>query len=345
MEVKLIGVDIAKHVFQVCCVDAAGEVVETKRLRRGGVLAYFSALAPTTVAMEACATAHYWGRELTALGHEVRLLPPRYVKSYVWRNKTDAADAAAICAASRDRRIHDVPVKSAQQQGMLALHRTRELLVRQRTTLGNALRAHLAEFGIVAPQGRAGLTQLRRLAGAGGSGELPAVVLPALEALAAQWSAVDGQIRALERAIVREHRADELSRRLATIPGIGPLTATALAATVGDARNFRTGRHLAAWLGLTPRERASGLKRRQGGISKRGDAYLRRLLILGAHSRMRHRRAEAAAHRADADPWLAGLTERRPVPVAATALANKTARIAWAVMARNETYRPRPAAA
>lgn len=341
MEVKLIGLDIAKRVFEVCCVDASGETVQTKRLGREALLAFFAQQAPTKVAMEACATAHHWARELTALGHEVRLLPPRYVKSYVWRNKTDAADAAAICAASRDRRIHDVPVKSVEQQAVLSLHRVRELLVRQRTTLGNALRSHLAEFGIVAPQGQAGLTRLRRLVESGEASGLASEALPALAALVSQWVVLDERIRELERAIERRHRADERSRRLATVPGIGPITATALVATIGDARNFRTGRHLAAWLGLTPKEHASGLKRRQGGISKRGDAYLRRLLILGAQSRMQRHKAGPPG----ADPWLTRLRERRPTPVAATALANKTARVAWAIMSREEIYQPRPAKA
>jgi transposase len=340
MEVKLIGLDIAKCVFQVQGVDGAGEVVLSKRLRRDAVLGFFSALAPTSVAMEACATAHYWARELMALGHEVRLLPPRYVKSYVWRNKTDAADAAAICVASGDPRIHAVPVKTADQQALLALHRVRELLVGQRTTLGNALRAHLGEFGIVAPQGQAGLGRLREAVADDEALVLPATALPALEALVVQWAALNDRVRELERAILRQHRANEASRRLATIPGIGPITATALVASIGDARNFRTGRHLAAWLGLTPREHASGLKRRQGAISKRGDAYLRRLLTLGAQSWLRHHKTGQRS----GDPWLIALQQRRPTPVVATALANKTARIAWAVMARGETYRPRQVA-
>ena len=340
MELELIGVGIAKRVFQVCGVDASGAEVLRKRLSREGFLPFLGSLPPPTVALEACAGAHHWGRELEALGHRVRLLPPRYVKSYVWGNKTDAADAAAICRACGDARIHDVAVKSVDQQGVLALHRARDLLVRQRTTLGNALRAHLSEFGIVAPQGRAGLSGLRTLVCEGGVPGVSAVALAALEALSSQWSLLDRQVRDLERAIVAHHKEDEVSRRLATIPGIGPITATALAATVGtvgDASAFRTGRHLAAWLGLTPREHSSGLKRRQGGIGKRGDAYLRRLLILGAHAHMRSRKRP--------DPWLEALKTRKPAPVAAGALANKTARIAWAVMARGETYnRPLPTA-
>lgn len=337
MEVKLIGLDIAKRVFQVQGVDEAGEALLVKRLRRDAVIPFFAALPATTVAMEACATAHYWARELRALGHEARLLPPRYVKSYVWRNKTDAADAAAICAASRDPRIHAVPMKTAEQQALLALHRVRELMVRQRTTLGNALRSHLAEFGIVAPQGQAGLGRLREAVGDGEALGVPSIALPALEALVAQWSALNDRVRELERAILRQHRADETSKRLATVPGIGPITATALVATIGDARNFKTGRHLAAWLGLTPREHASGLKRRQGAISKRGDAYLRKLLTQGAQSWLRHHRAGQSG----ADPWLVALQQRRPAGVVAIALANKNARIAWAAMASEEIYRPR----
>lgn len=336
MEVKLIGLDIAKRVFQVCGVDERGDIVLSKRLRREALLPYFSTQAPMAIALEACATSHHWGRELMALGHEVRLLPPRYVKSYVWRNKTDAADAAAICAASGDRRIQSVPVKSVDQQAVLALHRTRELLVRQRTMLSNALRSLLAEFGIVAAQGQAGLTRLRGLIDE--STVLPDMVQESAAILAAQWCALHDRVLALERSIRRHHKADARSQRLASIPGIGPITATALAATVGDARQFRTGRHLAAWLGLTPKEYASGLKRRRGSISRQGDGYLRRLLILGAHSQLRSRKAKA-------DPWLTALRQRRPTPVVATALANKTARIAWAVMTRCETYRPLPESA
>lgn len=339
MEVKLIGLDIAKRVFQVCGVDAQGDVIVSRRLGRDSVVGYFGDLPPTVIVMEACSTAHHWGRELTALGHEVRLLPPRYVKSYVWRNKTDAADAAALCAASRDSRIHPVPVKSADQQSMLALHRARELLVRQRTMLGNALRSLLAEFGTVAPQGQAGLTRLRAVLDEAQACALPEMARQAASSLAVQWRAAHEEIARLERTIKRHHRADARSQRLASIPGVGPLTATALVATVGDGRQFRTGRHLAAWLGLTPKEHSSGLKRRQGGISKRGNVYLRRLMILGAQSRLRSHKARGG------DPWLTALDERRPNPVVAAALANKTARIAWALMTREETYRPRAAAA
>lgn len=336
MEVELIGLDIAKHVFQVCGVDDGGRPVVIRRLRRSAVLAFFSGLPRTMVAMEACSTAHYWARELMALGHEVRLLPPRYVKSYVWRNKTDGADAEGICVACRDPRIHPIPVKSEDQQAVLTLHRARELLVRHRTMLGNAIRAHLAEFGIIAPQGRAGLMRLRDMVGDTEASGIPSLALSAFRTLAAQWDLADTQVRELAREIVARNKEDRIAARLATIPGIGPITASALSATLGEAKNFKTGRHLAAWMGLTPREHASGLKRRQGGISKQGDAYLRRLLVLGAQTRLRHHKAD----RPGADPWITAIKGRRPTPVAATALANKMARIAWAVMARDETYRP-----
>ena len=336
MTITLIGMDIAKQVFQVCGLDETGAEVVGKRLRRSAVLPYFAALPAAVIGMEACSTAHHWARELIALGHEVRLLPPRQVKSYSWGNKTDAADAAAICAAMRDARIRPVPVKTVDQQAVLALHRTRELMVGQRTASGNALRALFSEFGLIAAQGRAGLRQLLELA-VEPAAELPDALTSAAAALARQWAGLDAEVRELERAIVRRCRADARARRLATIPGIGPITASALSASVGDAHDFRTGRHLAAWLGLTPREHSSGLKRRQGGISKRGNAYLRRLLILGAHSHMRHRRPGEP----NGDPWLDAVRARRPAPVAAVALAAKTARIAWAVMARDEPYRPR----
>jgi len=339
MQVSVMGMDIAKQVFQLHGVDEAGGAVVCKRLRRGAVKQFFARLGPTVVGMEACATSHYWARELRALGHEVRLIPPRYVKGYVRRNKTDAADAAALCEALRGRGMHLVPVKSEAQQAVLVLHRVRECLVHQRTMTANALRGHLAEFGIVAARGQAGLDKLMTGLGAVG---LPEEARFALELAATQWRELDQKIDALERRIVAWHRGDEMSRRLASIPGIGPITASALAASIGDPKAFKTGRHFAAWLGLTPREWSSGLKRRQGGISKRGDGYLRRLLILGAHSVMRHHgRAGLPAP----DPWLMTLRARKPAAVAAVALANKTARIAWAVMAHGETYHRRRAVA
>ncbi len=338
MKITTIGLDIAKQVFQLHGVDASGEVVLKRRLRRGAMLDFFAGLEPCVVGMEACATAHYWARALRALGHEVRLIPPRYVKPYVKRNKTDAADAAAICEAVMRPSMQFVPIKSEAQQGVLALHRTRELLVRQRTMTSNALRAHLAEFGIIAAQGVAGIARLVEGVRDPALSGLPDEARDGLIVLAAQWEELSTRVAVLERRIKAWHRANETSRRLATIPGIGPITASAMAATVGDASAFASGRHFAAWLGLTPREWSSALKRRQGRISKRGDGYLRRLLVLGAHSVMRHHGRGASKGRTDR--WLAAMRARRPVPVVAVALANKTARIAWAVMARGEVYRP-----
>jgi len=334
MEVSMIGLDLAKRVFQVHGVDGACREVLSKRLRRGQVLAFFASLPPSVIGMEACATAHYWARELGSLGHEVRLVPPSYVKKYVRRNKTDAADARAICEAMRAPDMHFVPIKSMTQQSVLVLHRTRELLVRQRTMTANALRAHLAEFGMIAPQGGTGLASLLAQVRDPTPG-LPEEARAGLMLLASQWDALKDKIRALERRIIVWHKADDTSRRLATIPGIGPLGASALAASVGDARVFKTGRHFAAWLGLTPREWSSGLRRRQGRITKRGDDYLRRLLVLGAHTVLRHN--GAAGHRPDR--WLTALQARRGTGRAAVALANKRARIAWAIMARGEVYR------
>lgn len=332
MEVSVIGLDIAKQVFQVCGLDSTGAQVISRRLRRSAVLDWFAAQPSTVVGIEACSTAHHWGRALMDLGHDVRLLPPRQVKRYNWGNKTDAADAAAICAALRDGRIRPVPVKTVDQQAVLGLHRTRELLVRQRTEAGNALRSLFAEMGVVAAQGREGFRQL--LERTREPEALPPMLLSAATALAQQWQSLDEQVRHLEGEIVRWCRADPQARRLTTIPGIGPITASALSASIGDARTFATGRHLAAWLGLTPREHSSGLKRRQGGISKRGNGYLRRLLVLGAHAVMRQRRPDNPK----TSPWLNALRARRPTPVVAVALAAKNARIAWAVMAKGRPY-------
>ena len=342
MKITTMGLDIAKQVFQLHGVDGAGEVILTRRLRRGQVFDFFAKLPPCVVGMEACATSHYWGRLLRSLGHEVRLVPPRYVKPYVKRNKTDAADAAAICEACLRPSMQLVPIKSEAQQGVLVLHRTRELLVRQRTMTSNALRAHLAEFGIIAAQGVAGVKRLMEMVNDPATAEVPEEARAALVVLAMQWEDLSARAGDLERRIKAWHRGDATSRRLATIPGIGPITASAMAATVGDAQAFATGRHFAAWLGLTPREFSSGLKRRQGRISKRGNGYLRRLLVLGAHSVMRHHGRGAVKGRRDR--WLASMRARRPAPIVAVALANKTARIAWAVMARGEVYRPGPVA-
>jgi len=335
MNVITIGIDLAKSVFQVHGVDAEGTVTLRKKLRRAEVLKFFEGLPPCLVGMEACATAHFWAREIGALGHDVRLMPPSYVKAYVRRQKNDAADAEAICEAVTRPTMRFVPVKSAERQGVLVLHRTRDLLVRQRTMLINAIRGHCAEFGMIAPQGayRAGdlVEQVREAEGS----VLPDLARSALLMLAEQLEALAVQIHALERRLLVWHRQDEASQRLATIPGVGIITATALAASVTDPGLFRSGREFAAFLGLVPRQNSSGGKDRLGRISKMGDGYLRKLLVVGATSVIRRAGDNTSATGA----WVRSLMERKPARVVTVAMANKTARIAWAVLARGETYR------
>jgi transposase len=333
MQVTTIGLDLAKSVFQVHGVDAAGKVVMTKKLRRSQVLPLFERLPRCLIGMEACATSHYWARELKALGHEVRLMPASYVKAYVKRGKNDAADAAAICEAVTRPSMRFVPMKSAKQQAVLMLHRTRDLLVRQRTQLINAMRAHLAEFGLVAARGRDGRKSLIAIV-RDEANRLPDLARRALRAILSQLDALQQQIGDIERHIHAQHRSSEASRRLETIPGIGVIGATAIAATVTDPTTFKSGREFAAWIGLVPRQNSSGGKERLGSISKQGDRYLRRLLIVGATTVVQHARKHPDKH-----PWLISLLARRPAKVVAVALANKMARIAWAVLARGETYR------
>lgn len=331
MKISMIGLDLAKSVFQVHGVDETGKVAVQKRLSRGGVERYFAALAPAVVGMEACGGAHHWARLLQDLGHTVRLLPPAYVKPYVRRNKTDGRDAEAICEAMQRPTMRFVAVKRPEQQAVLALHRSREMLVRQRTAIANGLRALFAEFGVVAPQGRKGLQRL--LAELPAPDAVPEVAHAALAALARHWRALDADIAAMERQIVQAVKEETVARRLLAVPGIGPITASAIVATVPDARLFRSGRGFAAWLGLTPRQNNSGNKRRSAGISKQGQRSLRTLLIVGASAHLRQQRIRGS------DRWLAGLLARRPVKVAAVARAAKTARIVWAMLARDEDYR------
>ena len=338
-EIKTIGLDLAKHVFQVHGVDAAGECVLRKRLRRGQVISFFAQLPRCLVGIEACATAHYWARELEATGHEVRLMPAQYVKAYVKRNKTDAADAEAICEAVRRPTMRFVPIKTAEQQAAVLLHRGRERLVRQRTTLVNALRAHLAEFGVVAPAGLRNVGQLIAIVRDASDRRLPDLARPVLRVLATQVELAQAAVAKVEKELTAWHRSNPLSQRLATIPGIGPIIATAIAAMVVEPSGFAGAREFAAWLGLVPRQRSTGGKARLGGISKRGNRYLRRLLINGASANLLRSKAT------NADPWVIGLRRRRPSLVVAVALANKTARIAWAVMHRQENYQPMAAAA
>jgi transposase len=338
-EITTVGLDLAKHVFQVHGIDATGAVVLRKQLRRGQVLAFFSRLPSCLVGLEACATAHYWAREFGALGHEVRLMPAQYVKAYVKRNKNDAADAAAICEAVRRPTMRFVPAKTADQQAAVLLHRGRERLVRQRTALVNALRAHLAEFGIIAPQGLHNVGKLIAIVRDEGDTRLPDMARQVLQVLAAQIEHLETAVAAIEKQLMAWHKSNPVSQRLATIPGIGPIIATAIAATVVEPTAFRSGREFAAWLGLVPRQNSTGGKVRLGGISKRGNRYLRRLLINGASANLLRSKAT------NADPWVIGLRRRRPSLVVAVALANKTARIAWAVMHRDENYQRMAAAA
>jgi len=332
MKTIMIGLDIAKSVFQVHGIDEAGTVVHRRRLRRSQLEAFFGKLAPAVVGMEACGTAHHWARRLQSLGHEVRLMAPAYVKPYVKRNKTDSRDAEAICEAMQRPTMRFVAVKSVDQQAVTGLHRARALLVRQRTMTANQLRGLLAEFGVVAPQGTRGLRSL--IEALPEASAVPPLIVEALVRLARQWEAFDADIAALDRRIVAAVRDNEAARRLMEIPGVGPISASAILATVGDARQFRSGRGLAAWLGLTPRQHDTANKRRSGGISKQGERHIRTLLILGASAHLRHE-----PHRKTRDPWLTGLMARRPVKVAAVAQAAKTARIIWALLTRGERYR------
>jgi transposase len=341
MQITTIGLDIAKNVFQVHGIDAAETVVVRKQLRRGQVMKFFEALPPCLVGMEACATAHYWARGLTKLGHEVRLMPAKDVKAYVKRNKNDAVDAEAICEAVRRPTMRFVGVKSAEQQGRLMQHRARDLLLRQRTQVTNALRAHMAELGVVAAQGREGLKALLAIIADDGDERLPTDARASLIVLAAQLQALQTLIGSIEKRIITQHRASEESKRVATIPGIGVLGASAIAATVTDPSAFRSGRDFAAWIGLVPRQDSTGGKQKLGPISKQGDRYLRRLLVVGAHAVLRRAKQSPQNY-----PWLAQLLARRPFKVVAIALANKMARVAWALLAKGGTYRaPRLAAA
>jgi transposase len=336
MQITTIGLDLAKNVFQVHGVDAGGQVVIKKKLRRSEVLTFFASLAPCLVGVEACATAHHWARELSALGHNVRLMPPAYVKAYVRRQKNDAADAEAICEAVTRPTMRFVPVKSTERQSVLVLHRSRELLVRQRTTLINAIRGHCAEFGIIAPQGARRAAELIDAVRQAQAGVLPDLARSTLLMLADHLDALAVQIHALERSLMAWHRQDQASQRLATIPGVGLISATAFAASVPDPSLFRSGREFAAFLGLVPRQNSSGGKDRLGRISKMGDGYLRKLLVVGATSVIRRARTSTSV----SSLWIKALLERRPARVVTVAMANKNARIVWAVLARGEVYRP-----
>jgi transposase len=333
-EVSTIGLDLAKNLFQVHGIDDTGAVMVSKQLRRRQVLPFFKKLAPCLIGMEACATSHYWARELGALGHEVRIMPAGYVRPYVKRNKNDAADAAAICEAVTRPTMRFVAVKSREQQSLMMLHRSRSLLVRQRTMLVNAIRAHLAEFGIVAPVGLRGLKVLLAVISDPKDERLASLARSCLAGLVASLMTVEQEIGAGERQILLWHRSNEASRRLESIPGIGPLIATALVGSVADPSIFKSGREMAAWIGLVPKQNSTGGKARLGRISKQGDHYLRWLLVAGAMAVIRHGRKTNFVAR----PWLAHLVEGKPTKVAAVALANRTARTAWVLLAKGGTY-------
>ena len=335
MQVTTLGIDLAKSVFQIHGVDGSGAVVIRKKLRRSQVLSFLETLPSCVVGMEACATSHYWAREIGALGHEVRLMSPSYVKAYVRRQKNDAADAEAICEAVTRPTMRFVPVKSADRQSVLVLHRARELLVRQRTMLINAIRGHCAEFGLIAPQGARRISELIGPMRQAVAQNLPDLARTTVLMLADQLDALAAQINALERRLLAWHRQDQDSQRLATIPGVGIITATALSATITDPSLFRSGREFAAFLGLVPRQNSSGGKERLGRISKKGDGYLRKLLVVGATSVIRRSRTSNTASAS----WVNALLERRPARVVTVAMANKTARIVWAVLKRGEVYR------
>jgi transposase len=335
MEVTTMGLDIAKSVFQVHGVDANGKVIVRRQIKRRYVLAFFQKLAPCLVGIEACASSHHWSRELKALGHRVRLMPPAYVKPYVKRQKNDAADAEAICEAVTRTNMRFVETKTPEQQGCLMLHRTRNLFVRQQTAAINAIRAHLAEFGIVAPVGRHGVEELLNVAADRSDKRMPEVARACLAALGAQLQMLKTQILQFDRLIMAWHRSNETSKRLDDIPGVGPALATALVASVANPKAFRSGRDFSAWIGLVPRQHSSGGKDRLGSISKQGDRYLRGLFVAGALAVIRYAKIHGTKHR----PWLTGLLARRPTKVAAIALANKIARMAWAMMARGEHYK------
>lgn len=337
MHVTTVGVDLAKMIFHVHGVSEDGEVAFNRPLRRGQVLAFFARLDPCLIGMEACGSSHYWARELSRLGHEVRLMPAMYVKPYVKRGKSDAVDAAAICEAVTRPTMRFVEIKSEAQQAHLSLHRARDFMVRQRTQIINTMRGLAAEFGVAIARGLS-----HAIAFAGGlvrdeATDLPELAREVLQVLGRQLMALHNRLRWFDLALRREALRSRQAQLLQTIPGVGPVTASAVAATIGDGRQFQTGREFAAWLGLTPRNNSSGGKERLGRITKMGDRYLRQLIVVGMTSRVR----QVRTHPERADPWLTELLRRKPARLATVAMANKTARIMWAVLTKDRPYEPR----
>ena len=335
MEISTIGLDLAKNIFQVHGINSQGEPVVRKALRRSQMLPFFAKIQPCLVGIEACGTSHHWARELIKLGHDVRLMPPAYVKPYVKRGKNDAADAEAICEAVTRQTMRFVPIKSREQQAALSLHRVRSLLIRQRTQLINMMRSMLAELGIAIPVGiEKALQMARRIVDGETELDLPTEAKNVVALLADHVLQLHAKLRKMDLRLAALKRSDETARRLATIPGIGPIGATALAASVTDPSQFTSGRQFAAWLGLTPRQNSSGGKERLGRITKMGDKYLRQLLIVGATALVRYAREKPDT----VDPRFIALLARKPARVASVAIANKMARIAWAVMARGGVF-------
>lgn len=339
MQITAIGIDLAKNVFQVHGVDTAGKTCLRKQVKRDQMANFFANLSPCLIGMEACGSAHFWARKLKTMGHTVKLMAPQFVKPYVKTNKNDAADAEAICEAVRRPNMRFVPIKNVEQQAILAVHRARQGFVKARTAQGNQIRGMLAEFGLILPKGLGFVRERVPLLLDEAGDELPGAFKILIMRLLEQVKELDRQVGELELQIQAWHRSNALSKRLEKIPGIGPITASALIASVGDAKNFKNGRQLAAWLGLVPKQRSTGGKTNLLGISKRGDTYLRTLLIHGARAVIRY------AENKPKQGWLHRLLGRRNKNVAAVALANKNARIAWALLARDMEFRADFAAA
>ena len=338
MEFKRISIDTSKHVFTLHGVDRQDRPVLRREVRRGQIEDFFAKLNPTEVALEACAGAHHWGRVLGALGHRIRLIPPQYVKPFVKRNKNDRNDAEAIGEAASRPSMRSVPVKTVEEQAAMMVVKHRELLVGQRTAAINALCGHAAEFGVIVAKGTANIEAL--LSKLAAEPTIPAAAKEAFAAMGAHIADLDTRLAAMEKQLLEQHKTNPVSQRLAAIPGVGAITAITVALSVNPG-NFESGRHFAAWLGLTPREHSTGGKHRLGRISKAGNERLRQLLVVGAMAVVRYARPGSKS----ASAWLRQLLERRPRKVAAVALANKIARIIWAMMARGEAYRRQPAAA